>query len=81
MAKKKYPVVNKILWEAFRSFGGAFMSSIALQLSIGIDLQDWRMWAFGAITASLAAGFGAVGKWLREMKPEDYSNVVFKLPI
>ena len=82
MARKKieYPIIKKALSEAWRAFGAAFVSFLAVRLSQGVDLQDWRGWALNLIVGGLAAGFAGLAKWLRELKPMQYDNWIYKIP-
>ena len=82
MARKKieYPIIKKALWEAWRAFGDAFVAFLAVRLFQGVDLQDWRGWALNLIVGGLAAGFAGLAKWLRELKPMQYGNWIYKVP-
>lgn len=78
--KKIYPSWRKALWEAWRAFGDASVAFLAVRLLQGVDLQDWRGWALNLIVGGLAAGFAGLAKWLRELKPMQYGNWIYKIP-
>lgn len=83
MAKKiEYSIVKKALYEAWRVFFPAFALVIFTQFEAGVDLRNWKAWAFTLIGSALLAGVKAVMKWARdEFGGGNYSHIIYKLPL
>jgi len=78
---KDYPEWKKNLWGAGRAFFAGFVSVLAIQLMSmnGDHLVDLGWWLNIVLTSSLVGGLVGLGKFLRDIFPEN--PVLQRLPI
>ncbi len=79
MPVKKYPTWKKVAIEAGRVFVPAFLAVVYAQFEAGVDLKEWKSWAYSLFISALVAGVKAVGKYLRE-RAKNYQSLAYKLP-
>lgn len=80
MGEVKYEVWKKMLWEAWRVFGLAFLAVIFAQFEAGVDLREWRSWAYSLVLSAGVAGLKAIGKYARAKLASSYESFIYKLP-
>lgn len=72
----KYPEWKKTLWGAGRAFIAAFVPVMGFMLmsATAEDFSSWenaKIFLFPVMVASFAAGIVGLGKWLRDLFPEN----------
>ncbi len=84
MGKKKYPEWKIRAWRAGRAFMGGFLGSAGTLLVFTdtetlLSKENIVNWIVPLLAGALAGGLVALGKYLRDLFPDD--TVLKKLPI